>query len=240
MACARGWFPGGAWWSQSYHHGDPMTALGLPFRTIGIPTEFGPMPAWLVPASGHVPSAGTWAILVHGRGGTREECLRALPVLHRLGMTSLVVSYRNDPGAPPSPRGRYLLGDAEWADVEDAVIHALRSGLVRRFRRRCVRRFRCGLGGGLRRWFVGRLRRGVAEALDGLARRRPVAHVEAADLRGAPCGADGLRGGLGARAVHAEMHDDVEAVSPQAAVWVTILLLRSAVTVGMSEKMYGD
>src|SRR5690606_40280810 len=61
-----------------------------------------------------------------------------------------------------------------------------------------------------------RLRRGVAEALDGLARRRPVAHVEAADLRGAPCGADGLRGGLGARAVHAEMHDDVEAVSPQA------------------------
>ena len=120
--------PGGACWSQSYHHGDPMTALGLPFRTIGIPTEFGPMPAWLVPASGHVPSAGTWAILVHGRGGTREECLRALPVLHRLGMTSLVVSYRNDPGAPPSPRGRYLLGDAEWADVEDAVIHALRSG----------------------------------------------------------------------------------------------------------------
>jgi hypothetical protein len=67
-------------------------------------------------------------VLVHGRGATREECLRALPVLHRLGFPALVVSYRNDADAVRWKAGRYHLGDAEWLDVEAAVLHAVTRG----------------------------------------------------------------------------------------------------------------
>jgi alpha-beta hydrolase superfamily lysophospholipase len=119
---------GPARWNSYYHSGTPGTALGLPFDEVEVMTELGPMPAWFVPPAGPVPERDTWAILVHGRGASREECLRALPVLHRLGLACLVVSYRNDPGAPRSRRGRYHLGDSEWMDVEAAVLHAVDAG----------------------------------------------------------------------------------------------------------------
>ena len=126
--------PGPARWNQYYFAGDPAAALGLSYQDVGIDTDLGPMPAWLVPAQPDRPvadqDAARWAILVHGRGATREECLRALPVLHRLGYTSLVVSYRNDAGAPRSPGGRYHLGDLEWRDVEAAVRWATAAGAV--------------------------------------------------------------------------------------------------------------
>jgi pimeloyl-ACP methyl ester carboxylesterase len=86
------------------------------------------MPAWQVPASSQVPLRNTWAVLIHGRGATREECLRALPVLHRLGFPALVVSYRNDADAQASSGGRYQLGDVEWRDVEAAVEYAIGQG----------------------------------------------------------------------------------------------------------------
>jgi alpha-beta hydrolase superfamily lysophospholipase len=60
-------------------------------------------------------------VLVHGRGGTLREALRILPALHERGHPALVISYRNDEGAPPSPDGHYHLGDTEWADLEAAV-----------------------------------------------------------------------------------------------------------------------
>ncbi|MCY7343914.1 MAG: alpha/beta fold hydrolase [Pseudonocardia sp.] len=101
---------------------DP-SALGLDFLDVGVDTPLGPCPAWLVPASGD-----TWVILVHGRGGARREALRVLPAVHELGHTALVVTYRNDDGAPPSPDGRYHLGDTEWVDVEAAVRYALDAG----------------------------------------------------------------------------------------------------------------
>jgi len=118
---------GAARWNQYFYAGTPGTALGLPFTEITVTSEVGPLPSWLVPpAEGDV--RGTWAVLVHGRGATREECLRALPVLRRLGFTSLVMSYRNDPGVPRSRAGRYHLGDAEWMDVEAAILHAVDAG----------------------------------------------------------------------------------------------------------------
>ncbi|MCO4239429.1 alpha/beta hydrolase [Pseudarthrobacter sp. MDT3-28] len=46
----------------------------------------------------------------------------------RSGYTSLVVSFRNDGDAPPSPDGRYTLGQTEWLDVEAAVEYALDEG----------------------------------------------------------------------------------------------------------------
>ncbi len=118
---------GPARWNQYFYAGTPA-ALGLPFEEVAVPTELGDMPAWFVPAAPGVPPRDTWAILVHGRGATREECLRALPVLHRLGFPALVVSYRNDPGAPRSQGGRYHLGDAEWLDVEAALLLAAERG----------------------------------------------------------------------------------------------------------------
>ncbi|MDQ1287209.1 MAG: uncharacterized protein QG622_774, partial [Actinomycetota bacterium] len=119
---------GPARWDVYFHAGTPGTALGLPFEEVEVDTALGPMAAWSVPPAAGVPADGTWAVLVHGRGATREECLRAVPVLHRLGMPCLVVSYRNDPGAPRSAGGRYHLGDAEWVDVESAVQHVVEAG----------------------------------------------------------------------------------------------------------------
>lgn len=119
---------GPARWNQYFHSGTPGTALGLPYEEVQVASELGPMPAWFVPPAAGVPERDSWAVLVHGRGATREECLRAVPLLHRLGMACLVVTYRNDLGAPRSARGRYHLGDAEWLDVEAALLHAVDAG----------------------------------------------------------------------------------------------------------------
>ncbi|MEJ5914170.1 alpha/beta hydrolase [Pseudokineococcus sp. 1T1Z-3] len=119
--------PGPARWSGAVHLGDPATGLGLAFDDVLVPTPLGGMPAWFVPASGGE-AQDTWAVLVHGRGATREECLRAVPLLHRLGLPCLVPAYRNDSDAPAAAAGHYGLGDTEWLDVEAAVLHALDRG----------------------------------------------------------------------------------------------------------------
>ncbi|PTL73849.1 alpha/beta hydrolase [Rathayibacter caricis DSM 15933] len=97
---------------------------GLPFSSEQVPTQYGPAPAWLFPAG----DGGTWAIHVHGRATHREETLRGVAVFHRAGLSSLVVSYRNDGDAPSSPDGRYGLGDTEWRDVDAAIRFAHRRG----------------------------------------------------------------------------------------------------------------
>lgn len=106
---------------------DPA-ALGLAFSEVAVATPVGPCPAWFVPAPTAADGGDTWAVLVHGRGGSRREAVRVLPVLHALGLPSLVLTYRNDAEAPASPDGRYHLGDTEWLDVEAAVHHALANG----------------------------------------------------------------------------------------------------------------
>jgi pimeloyl-ACP methyl ester carboxylesterase len=120
--------PGPARWNGYFYSGDPGATLGLAFSDVEIVSDVGVLPAWFVPAPAEGPARGPWAVLVHGRGATREECLRAVPVLHRLGFPCLVVSYRNDLGAARSRGGRYSLGDAEWLDVEAAVLHATEAG----------------------------------------------------------------------------------------------------------------
>ena len=119
---------GFARWNQYHYAGSPQDAFGVPTQDVRVRSELGDVPAWLVPAQ---PSAGAgdrWAILVHGRGARREECLRAVPVTHELGYTTLIPMYRNDIGAPPSPDGRYNLGLSEWRDVEAAMLHAVEAG----------------------------------------------------------------------------------------------------------------
>ena len=114
-AATSGWY---------YSHPDE---LHLPFTPELIGSAVGPCPAWLFPAG----AGDVWVIQVHGRGTTRAECLRAVPVFHSLGITSLVVSYRNDGDAPRSRAGTYALGATEWRDVDAAVGFARRRGARR-------------------------------------------------------------------------------------------------------------
>jgi pimeloyl-ACP methyl ester carboxylesterase len=118
---------GPARFNQYYVAGDPTTAWGLAHEDVLIPSEVGELPCWLVPPA-EPERAGVWAVLVHGRGATREECLRGVPILHRLGITTLIPSYRNDRDAPGDPGGRYHFGGTEWRDIESTVIWALEHG----------------------------------------------------------------------------------------------------------------
>jgi pimeloyl-ACP methyl ester carboxylesterase len=119
-------------WDQYYFAGNPQNSLGLPSRDVQIDSELGMLAAWEVPADSETRATGDvtgrWAVLVHGRGAPREECLRAVPVLHELGFTALIPMYRNDIGAPPSPDGRYSLGLSEWRDCEAALLYAVDAG----------------------------------------------------------------------------------------------------------------
>jgi pimeloyl-ACP methyl ester carboxylesterase len=124
---------GPARWNQYYFVGKPQGTLGLPLNDVEIDSELGTLAAWEVPADNVETAAGgeaggRWAILVHGRGAERGECLRAVPVLHDLGYTALIPMYRNDLGAPASPDGRYSLGLSEWRDCEAALLYAVDEG----------------------------------------------------------------------------------------------------------------
>jgi len=133
---------GPARWNQYYFVGDPQDAFGLPSRDVEIESEIGKLAAWEVPTGGAARSGeaarfgeavagaagGRWAILLHGRGASRDECLRAVPVLHDLGFTTLIPMYRNDLGAPASSDGRYSLGLSEWRDCEAAILYAVAAG----------------------------------------------------------------------------------------------------------------
>ena len=136
--------PGPGRWTSHIYVGDPTAALGIPSRDVVVDGELGPLPAWVVEAAtveSDVGTSGTpdptarataparrWAVLVHGRGAMRQECLRAVPVLHDLGITCLVPSYRNDSLAPASPDGLLALGLTEWRDVDASIRHCLHQG----------------------------------------------------------------------------------------------------------------
>lgn len=103
--------------------GNPLATRGVPYREIEYRSELGAMPAWQVEGRG-----GTWAIFVHGHNITRGEGLRVLPTLHRAGLPTLLIAYRNDPGAPRSEDGLIHLGATEWRDLQSAARHAMREG----------------------------------------------------------------------------------------------------------------
>lgn len=117
--------PGPARFNSHYYAERPDRALGLATEDVTIDAEIGDLPAWLVPAA---EPADRWAILVHGRGAHRFECVRAVPTLHESGLTVLIPAYRNDADAPVGLDGRYTLGLSEWRDIEDAIRYAVRAG----------------------------------------------------------------------------------------------------------------
>ncbi|MEU2394378.1 alpha/beta fold hydrolase [Streptomyces sp. NPDC007369] len=108
------------------HAGDPGTALGLEHADVDVPGELGALPAWFVPAA-----RDTWVIAVHGLGTGREHPMVVMPLLHRLRLPVLALSYRGDPGAPASPDGLGHLGESEWRDVDAAIRYALHHGARR-------------------------------------------------------------------------------------------------------------
>jgi alpha-beta hydrolase superfamily lysophospholipase len=108
------------------YSGNPTQALGLPSSTVSIPGELGPMPAWEIPGRNR-----TWAIVVHGINGNPQEGLRIAPLLHRAGLPMLLVTYREDPGAPPSPDGFHHMGLTEWHDLAAAARYAFAHGARR-------------------------------------------------------------------------------------------------------------
>jgi hypothetical protein len=104
------------------YRGDPGQAFGYAFEDVMIPTPLGDAPAWFVPGS-----QTTWVINVHGIGGHREGGYRHLSVMHPAGVPALMITYRNDEGAPADPSG-YTFGLTEWHDLEAAVDYALAHG----------------------------------------------------------------------------------------------------------------
>lgn len=113
---------------------DRPEQLHLPYRAELVGAAIGPCPAWVFPAdaAGSADSApDTWVVQIHGRGTNRAECLRAVPVFHAHGITSMLVSYRNDGEAPRSRGGSYGLGATEWRDVDAAIGVARRHGARR-------------------------------------------------------------------------------------------------------------
>lgn len=100
--------------------------IGVAAEEVQIDSPVGPAPAWLIrPAQQRL---STWAIMIHGRGARRTEGLRAVRTARALGLTSLLISYRNDGEAPAAEDGRYGLGVTEWRDVEAAIEYALGHG----------------------------------------------------------------------------------------------------------------
>jgi pimeloyl-ACP methyl ester carboxylesterase len=67
-------------------------------------------------------------IFIHGWRSDREEALRILPTVSSLGLHSLVITYRNDEGAPPNEDGLIWWGATEWQDLEAAVEYAQAEG----------------------------------------------------------------------------------------------------------------
>ena len=164
--------PGRVDWSQSKqpspkdpleigYRGDPKTALGYDFETVDYTTELGPAEAWLVSAP--TPSAApptTWAIEVHGIGGIRENGYRQLSILHAAGFPALLITYRNDAGAPASNPPFYAFGLSEWRDLDAAVDYALQHGA------RHVIIVTESMGGGITGQFLAHSQRaGAVEAL---------------------------------------------------------------------------
>jgi len=104
--------------------GDPLIAHGLGFQDERAPGDLGPHPVWFIDGR-----RSTWVVIAHGRGTDRlSQSLRIIPKLVEEGFPVLVVTYRDDEGAPPGPSGLRTWGLTEWRDLDAALLFAEREG----------------------------------------------------------------------------------------------------------------
>lgn len=103
--------------------------LGYRVEATAYMTELGPMDAWIVHPKR--PKNRRWAIHVHGRGASPAETFRGIAPFARAGVTSLILSYRNDEGQPRGHHGRYGMGISESHDVDAAIAFVLDRGAER-------------------------------------------------------------------------------------------------------------
>jgi alpha-beta hydrolase superfamily lysophospholipase len=111
---------------RAYFLGDPGAALGIPVRDVVVAGPLGPLPAWYFPGHG-----STFVIGVHGQNGSRNDLLRVVGIVHRMGFPALDITYRNDLGAARDPSGYLGYGQTEWRDLQAAVQWALAHGAQR-------------------------------------------------------------------------------------------------------------
>jgi pimeloyl-ACP methyl ester carboxylesterase len=94
---------------------DPSSVAADVVETF-VETGLGPAPAWMIDRG-----TGRWAIHVHGQGSARAQTLRGVESASRVGLSSLVISYRNDGEGPRPGNARSHLGESEWRDLEAAL-----------------------------------------------------------------------------------------------------------------------
>ncbi len=118
---------------------DPVLALGAGTRAVSYASAATGSPrfgAWLAPpirplAGAVVPAVDTWAVLVHGKGGSRTEMARMGRATTAAGLTTMDLTYRNDEGYARDPSGYYQYGRTEWRDLRGAVAYAADHGARR-------------------------------------------------------------------------------------------------------------
>lgn len=112
---------------ESWTYQSDPADVGLDFDDVVFPGPLGELSAWKIDSG----EGTVWAIHAHGWRASRRESLRSLRTYHESGITSLVIDYRNDEGAPRDPTNLYRFGRSEWEDVEAAVQYATNQGAER-------------------------------------------------------------------------------------------------------------
>lgn len=121
VAGARGRMVG--WWYTNPEE------LGYRVEETTYETELGPMTAWIVHPKR--PRKKRWAIHMHGRGASPAETFRGIEPFAHAGVTSMIITYRNDLGAPAGLHGRYGMGVSESRDLDAAITEARARGAER-------------------------------------------------------------------------------------------------------------
>jgi pimeloyl-ACP methyl ester carboxylesterase len=97
--------------------------LGTRPEVVQVPGPLGDYESWFFPGT-----RSTWVLLLHGNTPDRLDMAKLLPALQAEGYPVLLVSLRNDPGAPEDPSGMMRYGATEWMDLEAAVSYAVGQG----------------------------------------------------------------------------------------------------------------
>jgi pimeloyl-ACP methyl ester carboxylesterase len=102
---------------------EPAAVLGESPEVVVVEGPLGDYESWFYPGE-----RSTWALLLHGNGLDRLDLGKLMPAIRGAGFPVLIVTIRNDPGAPEDPSGMLRYGDTEWADLEAAVRYATGHG----------------------------------------------------------------------------------------------------------------